>query len=128
MHWGDWVILSDPADVKAVFTAGDAVGVDVANPLLGPVLGPRSVMLLEEPEHLQRRKLMLPAFHGRAVDADAEMMAAVARREVERWPLGEPFELWPRMQEITQEVVMRAVFGAGGEPPPRRHARAPARA
>ncbi len=39
------------------------------------------------------------------------MMAAVARREVGRWPLGEPFELWPRMQEITQEVVMRAVFG-----------------
>ncbi len=52
MHWGDWVVLSDPADVKAVFTAGDAVGVDVANPLLGPVLGPRSVMLMEEPEHL----------------------------------------------------------------------------
>jgi len=111
MHWGDWVILSDPADVKAVFTAGDAVGVDVANPLLGPVLGPRSVMLMEEPEHLQRRKLMLPAFHGRAVASDAEMMAAVARREVGRWPVGEPFELWPRMQEITQEVVMRAVFG-----------------
>jgi cytochrome P450 len=113
MHWGDWVILSDPADVKAVFTAGDAVGVDVANPLLGPVLGPRSVMLMEEPEHLRRRKLMLPAFHGRAVQADAEMMAAVARREVGRWPVGEPFELWPRMQEITQEVVMRAVFGPG---------------
>jgi cytochrome P450 len=113
MHWGDWVILSDPADVKAVFTAGDAVGVDVANPLLGPVLGSRSVMLMEEPEHLKRRKLMLPAFHGRAVAADAEMMAAVARREVGRWPVGEPFELWPRMQEITQEVVMRAVFGPG---------------
>ncbi|MBS1880151.1 MAG: cytochrome P450 [Actinobacteria bacterium] len=111
MHWGDWVILSDPADVKAVFTAGDAVGVAVANPLLSPVLGPRSVMLLEEPEHLERRKLMLPAFHGGAVQADAEMMAEVARREVGRWPLGEPFELWPRMQEITQEVVLRAVFG-----------------
>jgi cytochrome P450 len=70
-------------------------------------------MLMEEPEHLQRRKLMLPSFHGRAVAADAEMMAAVARREVGRWPVGEPFELWPRMQEITQEVVMRAVFGPG---------------
>ena len=49
LHWGDWVVLCDPDDVKAVFTAGDAVGVAVANPLLGPVLGPRSVMLLEEP-------------------------------------------------------------------------------
>jgi cytochrome P450 len=114
LRWGDWVVLSDPADVKRVFTAGPAVGVAVANPLLRPVLGPRSVMLLEEPEHMVRRKLMLPSFHGAAVGADAAMMAEVARREVASWPVGEPFELWPRMQAITQEVVMRAVFGADG--------------
>jgi cytochrome P450 len=117
LHWGDWVVLADPADVKRVFTAGSAVGVDVANPLLGPVLGPRSVMLSEEPEHLRKRKLMLPAFHGKAVENDAETMAEVARREVESWPRGEPFALWPRMQSVTLDVVMRAVFGR--EPHPR---------
>ena len=115
LHWGDWVVLCDPDDVKKVFTAGDAVGVALANPLLGPVLGPRSVMLLEEPRHMTRRKLMLPAFHGKSIEGDAEMMAAVAREEVGRWPVGEPFELWPRMQGITQEVVMRAVFGSEEE-------------
>jgi cytochrome P450 family 135 len=115
LHWGDWVVLCDPDDVKKVFTAGDAVGVALANPLLGPVLGPHSVMLLEEPRHMTRRKLMLPAFHGKSVEGDGEMMAAVARQEVGRWPVGEPFELWPRMQGITQEVVMRAVFGAEDE-------------
>jgi cytochrome P450 len=112
LHWGDWVVLCDPDDVKKVFTAGDAVGVALANPMLGPVLGPHSVMLLEEPRHMTRRKLMLPAFHGKGIEADGEMMIDVARREVGRWPVGEPFELWPRMQAITQEVVMRAVFGA----------------
>ena len=111
LHWGDWVLLSDPNDVKKIFTAGPAVGVDVANPMLGPVLGPRSVMLLEEPDHMTRRKLMLPSFHGQGINNDAEMMAEVARREVSRWPVDEPFELWPRMQAITQEVVMTAVFG-----------------
>jgi cytochrome P450 len=116
-HYGDWVILADPDDVKKVFTAGRAVGVDVANPLLGPLLGPRSVMLLEEPEHMVRRKLMLPSFHGQAVQADAEMMATVAREEIERWPVGEPFALWPRMQDITLDVVMRAVFGPDSKAP-----------
>jgi len=116
-HYGDWVILADPDDVKKVFTAGRAVGVDVANPLLGPLLGPRSVMLLEEPEHMTRRKLMLPSFHGQAVQADAEMMATVAREEIERWPVGEPFALWPRMQDITLDVVMRAVFGPDSRTP-----------
>jgi cytochrome P450 len=112
LHWGDWVLLADPDDVKKVFTAGSAVGVDIANPMLGPVLGPRSVMLLEEPDHMTRRKLILPAFHGKSIEGDGEMMAEVARREIDRWPVGEPFELWPRMQAITQEVVMRAVFGS----------------
>jgi cytochrome P450 len=111
LRWGDWVLLCDPDDVKRVFTAGSSVGVAVANPLLRPVLGSRSVMLLEEPEHMTRRRLMLPSFHGEAVAADAAMMAEVAQREVASWPIGEPFELWPRMQAVTQEVVMRAVFG-----------------
>ena len=39
-------------------------------------------MLLEEPEHMTPAPLMLPAFHGEAIAADAEMMAEVARREV----------------------------------------------
>ncbi|HEX5527140.1 MAG TPA: cytochrome P450 [Solirubrobacterales bacterium] len=116
-HYGDWVLLADPDDVKKVFTAGRAVGVDVANPLLGPLLGPRSVMLLEEPEHMTRRKLMLPSFHGQAVQADSEMMAGVARQEIARWPVGEPFALWPRMQDITLDVVMRAVFGPDSQGP-----------
>jgi cytochrome P450 len=116
-HYGDWVLLADPDDVKKVFTAGQAVGVATANPLLGPLLGPRSVMLLEEPVHMTRRKLMLPSFHGKAVQADSEMMAGVARQEISRWPVREPFALWPRMQDVTLDVVMRAVFGPDSQSP-----------
>jgi cytochrome P450 len=109
---GTWVILSDPEDVKRVFTADHAtLGVGIANSILGPLLGPRSVMLLEEPEHVRRRKLMLPPFHGERMQGYAEMMEAVTRRELHRWPREEPFELWPRMQEITLEAIMRVVFG-----------------
>jgi cytochrome P450 family 135 len=112
-HSGTWVVLCDPDDVKQVFTADPALlGVGVANTLLGPLLGHRSVMLLEEPEHMTRRKLMLPSFHGRYMASYSEMIADVTRREIETWPVGEPFELWPRMQEITSEVIMRVVFGA----------------
>ncbi|MFZ2113397.1 MAG: cytochrome P450 [Solirubrobacteraceae bacterium] len=111
-HAGTWVILADPEDVKKVFTADHAVlGVGLANSILGPLLGPRSVMLLEEPEHVKRRKLMLPPFHGERMKGYSGMMAEVTRREVAKWPLGEPFELWPRMQEITLEAIMRVVFG-----------------
>src|SRR6476469_1643418 len=111
-HLGTWVLLSDPEDVKRVFSAGtDDLGVGVPNLALRPVLGAHSVMLSEEPEHMARRKMMLPRFHGERMREDAEMMTELARREVRAWPGGEPFALWPGMQALTQEVVMRAVFG-----------------
>jgi cytochrome P450 len=111
-HLGTWVLLADPEDVKRVFSAGTGdLGVGVPNLALRPVLGAHSVMLSEEPEHMARRKLMLPRFHGERMREDAEVMTELARREVRAWPVEQPFRLWPRMQALTQEVVMRAVFG-----------------
>jgi cytochrome P450 family 135 len=111
-HTGTWVILADPDDIKSVFTADHAsLGVGLANSVLGPLLGPRSVMLLEEPEHIRRRKLLLPPFHGQRMKGYSDMMDEVTREEVARWPQGVAFELWPRMREITLEVIMRVTFG-----------------
>jgi cytochrome P450 len=109
-----WVFLTNPEHVKQVFTTEPELmraGAGEANPLLEPLLGPRSVMLLDEPEHLADRRRLLPSFHGSLMHDYGEMMAAVAQRQLERWPLDEPFALWPRMQAISLEVVMRAVFG-----------------
>lgn len=109
-----WVFLSDPEDVGKVLTISPELvraGAGEANPLLGPLLGPRSVMLLDEPEHMTHRKFILPSFHGQRMRGYGEMMVEVAREEIARWPVGEPFALWPRMQSISNEVVMRAVFG-----------------
>lgn len=109
-----WVFLSNPEDVGKVLTISPELvraGAGEANPLLGPLLGPRSVMLLDEPEHMTHRRFILPSFHGLRMRGYGEMMVAVARREIASWPVGEPFALWPRMQAISNEVVMRAVFG-----------------
>ncbi|HUB75348.1 MAG TPA: cytochrome P450 [Solirubrobacteraceae bacterium] len=110
-----WVFLSDPADVGKVLTISPELvraGAGEANPLLVPLLGQRSVMLLDEPEHMAHRRFMLPAFHGARMRGYGEMMAQVAREQIASWPVGEPFALWPRMQAISNEVVMRATFGS----------------
>ena len=54
---------------------------------------------------------MLPSFHGERMQRYEAVMTAVAEQEVRRWPAGEPFTLLPRMQSLTLEVIMRAVFG-----------------
>jgi len=118
-HGRPWVFLSDPEDVGKVLTISPELvraGAAEANALLRPLLGPRSVMLLDEPEHMTHRRFILPSFHGQRMRGYGEMMVEVAREEIATWPVGEPFALWPRMQSISNEVVMRATFGStGGE-------------
>ena len=74
---------------------------------------------------MRQRKLLLPPFHGEAIERYTQMIAAAAEREIDRWPLGEPFALAPRMQAITLDVIMAGIFGIEGRPAAR-HARAPA--
>src|SRR5204863_2726407 len=82
-----------------------------ANRILRPVLGDPSVLLLDDEQYLQQRKLMLPPFHGERMQRHRETMAEAARQEIARWPAGEPFALHPHMQAVTLEVIMRVVFG-----------------
>jgi cytochrome P450 len=106
------VITDDPAIIKQVFT-GDPTKLlaGVGNEVLRPLLGPRSVLTLDEPEHMRQRKLLLPPFHGDRMKLYGEVIADSARREIERWPVGEPYSVQPSMQAITLDVIMRAVFG-----------------
>ena len=64
-------------------------------------MGPRSLLLLEGEEHLERRRVMLPPFHGERMRGYEAAMAEIARAEVERWPVGSELALQPRMRAIT---------------------------
>ena len=111
-HEGTWVFVSDPEAIKQVFT-GDPrlLHAGEANIVLLPVLGEHSVLVLDEPAHMKERKLMLPPFHGKRMQAYREVMAEVAAREIDRWPADEPVRMRARMQAVTLEVILRAVFG-----------------
>ncbi len=111
-HEGTWVFVSDPEVIKQVFTGDpNLLHAGAANIVLLPVLGEHSVLLLDEPEHMAQRKLMLPAFHGPRMQAYGEVMAQAAREEIDRWPTDAPVRMRPRMQAVTLEVILRAVFG-----------------
>jgi cytochrome P450 len=107
-----FVMLFDPADIKQLFQGSPhRLHAGEANALLGPVLGERSVLLLDGDEHLRHRKLMLPAFHGQRMLQYAEVMRAATDAEIDAWPVGQPFALHASMQALTLQVIVRAVFG-----------------
>jgi len=111
--FGQLVYVSDPAEIKRVFAGDTAVfHAGEANSIpLGPVFGTYSLLTLDEAEHMRQRKLLLPPFHGEAVRRYGEEIEQIAERDLDRWPVGEPFPLRPAMQSITLEVILRTVFG-----------------
>jgi len=109
---GRWVFITDPGELKQVFIApADVLHPGAGAQVLEPIVGRRSVLLLDEGEHLAQRKLMLPAFHGERMQRLVDVMEAVAAREVAGWPRSEPFALHSRTQALTLDIILRAVFG-----------------
>jgi cytochrome P450 len=110
------VLISDPAAVKALYTErrnGLPPGRSFS---LEPILGARSVLLLEGAEHIARRRLMLPAFHGERMRSYEGVVEEIVTAEIDSWPLGREFPIHARMQAVTLEVILRAVFGVSDGP------------
>jgi cytochrome P450 family 135 len=115
--FGRIVYVAEPDLVKALFTgppeqmhAGEANAT-----VLEPALGPNSVLTLDDAPHMRQRKLLLPLFHGERIHRYGELIRETTLREMESWPVGEPFALRPHTQRITLAVIMRAVFGVHDE-------------
>jgi cytochrome P450 len=114
-----FVVTCHPDHVRSLMKAkpAEAPSLTGESPLR-PILGPNSVLTSVGERHMRQRKLLLPPFHGEAVERYVQMISEVAEREIERWPLGEAFALAPRMQAVTLDVIMSGVFGIDGRPAP----------
>ena len=107
-----FVMLSDPDQVKQVFTApAETLHPGEGARILEPIVGANSVILLDERDHMDQRKLMLPAFHGKRMERLSGLVTEVAEREVDGWPRGDAIALHPRLQALTLEIILHAVFG-----------------
>ena len=110
------VMISDPEAIKALYTERANGLPPGRNIVLEPIMGSRSVLLLEGDDHLARRKLMLPAFHGERMRSYQPLVEEIVAAEVDSWPLGEEFPIHSRMQAVTLEVILRVVFGVADGP------------
>ena len=115
---GTLVVLVDPELIKQVFTGDpDVLHAGEANRSLELLVGDRSLLLLDGPEHLRHRRMLLPPFHGARMQAYSETMRVITEEALDAWTEGESFALHPTMQSITLEIILRTVFGV--DPGPR---------
>jgi cytochrome P450 family 135 len=106
------VFVAHPDMVRDVFTGDPAVfHAGEANAITRPLVGSRSVLVLDEAPHHRERKLLMPPFHGDRMQAYATVMRDEAAREAASWEQGTAFPIHRSFQRISLEVILRAVFG-----------------
>ncbi|MBJ7332376.1 MAG: cytochrome P450, partial [Solirubrobacteraceae bacterium] len=113
------LIVSHPDHLRSLFTAKPELAPSFTSKSpLRPIVGPNSTLTAVGPRHMRQRKLLLPSFHGESIARYIQMIEEAADREIDRWPMGKPFALAPRMQAITLDVIMSGIFGIEGRPKP----------
>jgi cytochrome P450 family 110 len=110
---GPWVFLCSPDLLKTLFTApADVVHAGEANAsVFGPLTGEGSVFTMDESSHLERRRLLLPQFHGDRMQLYFEQIRDIASGAVSSWRRGVAFAMRPQTQQMTLQAIIRAVFG-----------------
>jgi cytochrome P450 len=110
--FGTGVYVADPVAIRELFTGDQSdLLAGEANSFMAPVLGASSVLVLDGPDHIRQRKLLLPPFQGSRVAGFRSVIRAVAEREIAGWRPGTRLVLRDRMRALTFEVICRAVFG-----------------
>jgi cytochrome P450 len=108
---GPLVVTSDPESVKAMMIADPDTFASPGFESMIPFLGEHSVLMVSGPRHKALRKIMAPPFQGSRMRAYGHLIREVTLHRTQPWKAGIPFALQDTTQEISLEVIIRAVFG-----------------
>ncbi|WP_375479866.1 cytochrome P450 [uncultured Nostoc sp.] len=111
------VFISNPQAIQQIFTtdpkqldSGEQAGIK------SPLLGRQSLIALEGKPHQRQRKLLTPPFHGERMLAYGQLTCEITKQVISQWQVGESFSVLPSMQEISLQVILKAVFGLADGP------------
>ncbi|RJQ68868.1 cytochrome P450 [Pseudonocardiaceae bacterium YIM PH 21723] len=107
-----FVMVNRPEHVQQIFSGSPSVlYAGVTNSLVKPILGEKSLLLLDDVDHARAKRLLLPAFTAAALRGYEPMVRGLAKEELERWRPHVVFRSFDRMQALTLEVILQVVFG-----------------
>lgn len=116
---GGLVFVNQPQAIQEILTRDTAIGSRVSrytapgdlNRILAPILGDSSVMMLDGDRHRKRRQLVMPPFHGERMRAYGDLIGELATTAFDAVPLNQPFEARVVTQDISLNIILKAVFG-----------------
>ncbi len=108
---GDIYFTGTEDGTREIFSAPPDTFVPLESNPLEPMLGPASLLLMGKEKHRKERKLLSPPFHGERMRAYGNTIQDITLKKMLSWKAGKPLNVEAIMQEISLEVILRAVFG-----------------
>ncbi|MHB8693056.1 MAG: cytochrome P450 [Solirubrobacteraceae bacterium] len=112
---GTLVLVAEPELIKQTFQADPRTLHAGTGSPLRRILGPNSMLGIDEDQHMEHRRLLLPPFKGQRMRTYEPLIAEIASAEIDTWPSGVEFATSKSMQRITLRAILRALFGAEGD-------------
>lgn len=111
--FGTWVFVCSPEGVEQMVRLPHDVLVasEVNHQFFSAFFTSDSMFFLEGPQYLERRRLLLPFFKDHGEGHHASIVARITRRMIDSLPMGEPFALVPKLQEVSFQILMETIFG-----------------
>jgi cytochrome P450 len=111
LGFGKTVWVTKPELIRDVFARDDEMPLSPAGNLVKPIFGTKSVTGLDGKPHLDRRKLLLPRFHGERLEGFEAGFRAATERIMERWFRGDEIPLHPEMYKLTMDFLFEVLMG-----------------
>ena len=108
---GDVVVLCNREDIRTIFSASFDEVAPFAIETVEPLVGSRSIFLIQGEEHRRERALLSPPFHGQCMRSKVADIQSIAMRASQKWRVDEEFLVMDAALDVSLEVIIRIVFG-----------------
>ena len=106
------VIVSNPQTLKQILTdTKEFTAPGELSKIFAPIMGNYGVFMLDGDYHRQRRKLLMPPFHGERMQPYGQLICDLTEKAIGQLTPGQPFSARAVMQEISLQIILEAVFG-----------------
>ncbi len=115
---GQMVFVHNPEALQQILVTDrdnfPALGRD--NGILRPLLGSQGIVMLDGDRHKNRRKLLLPPFHGERMQAYGKLICDITQEVFREFAPNQPFTARKICQDISLQVILEAVYGLKDTP------------
>ncbi|ARV62959.1 hypothetical protein BZZ01_10385 [Nostocales cyanobacterium HT-58-2] len=113
---GPIVFVSHPKAIEKIYTAPpEMFNIAETYETLRPLVGDKSLMVMDGQVHHRQRSLVMPPLHGERLRSYGKLICNLTEQMMQQWKLGEVINLTSWAHDISINVMFQVVFGLDEE-------------